>query len=217
MPPIENVMAVLVAGFFLSVTPGPSMLYVLSHSVGQSRAAGLASAVGLALGGMLLAVATALGLAKLFEEVPSVVIILRYLGSAYLVWLGLNMIRNAHREAQTSFTAQKVAQKPISSIVWQGVVVELLNPKTVLFFALFLPPFVYAGAGPEGVSDVRLQLLVLGVLVPLTAIPSDLMIAILGGAVTRTINQRRRFRERLAWTGGLILIMIAVNLHIGLI
>lgn len=61
MPPIESIVAVALAGFLLSVTPGPSMLYVLSRSVGQSRGAGLASAFGLALGAMVVAVATALG------------------------------------------------------------------------------------------------------------------------------------------------------------
>ena len=96
MPPLDSILAVILAGFFLSATPGPSMLYVLSHSVGQSRGAGLASALGLALGGIVLAVATALGLAEIFKQIPSIVVVLRYLGSAYLAWLGANMIWTAH-------------------------------------------------------------------------------------------------------------------------
>jgi len=88
MPPIETILAVTLAGFALSATPGPSMLYVLSRSMGQSRYAGLASALGLSLGGVLLAVATALGLAAIFERYEWIVVTLRYAGSAYLIWLG---------------------------------------------------------------------------------------------------------------------------------
>lgn len=212
MPPFENIIAVLLAGFLLSATPGPSMLYVLSRSVGQSRAAGLASAFGLALGGMVLAVATAMGLAQLFHAMPQIVVVLRYVGSAYLVWLGVTMIWHARAEARARLDVGQVRQRPVRTIIWQGVLVEVLNPKTVLFFALFLPPFVDASRG----GDVQTQLLVLGILVPLTAVPSDLMIAFMGGTLAQSINRQQKFRERLSWAGGLILILIAVNLHLGL-
>ena len=190
------------------------MLYVLSHSVGQSRAAGLASAVGLCLGGTLLAVATALGLAALFASSEWIVTVLRYLGSAYLIWLGVGMIGSARADAQDVVQAAPVHQKSLGAIVWQGMLVEILNPKTVLFFALFLPPFITASSDAAA-GDVQMQLLVLGVLVPLTAIPSDLTVAYLGGSIARVMNRERSMRERLSWVGGLILIAIAVNIHVG--
>jgi len=196
------------------MTPGPSMLYVLSRSVGQSRSAGLASAFGLALGGMVLAVATAMGLAKLFTDVPALVVVLRYCGSAYLAWLGVTMIVNARSDALVELNVEKVVRKSYASIVGQGVLVELLNPKTVLFFALFLPPFVDVGGDVNNAGSVESQLLFLGILVPLTAMPSDALIALMGGTLTKSINQRREFRERLGWAGGLMLIAIAVNLHL---
>jgi threonine/homoserine/homoserine lactone efflux protein len=219
MPQIDAIIAVLFAGFVLSATPGPSMLYVLSHTVGQSRAAGLASALGLALGGIILAIATAIGLAALFERFEFLVVVLRYIGSAYLVWLGVGMIRSARENAQVNLTVDTVSQKPFSFIVWQGVLVELLNPKTVLFFALFLPPFVEAsgGAGTFADSDVQSQLLILGVLVTLTAIPSDLIVAYLVGSLAQGLNHKQAFRERFAWLGGLTLVAIAANLHLGFI
>jgi threonine/homoserine/homoserine lactone efflux protein len=213
MPPIENMIAVLLAGFLLSATPGPSMLYVLSRSVGQSRMAGLASVLGLALGGIILAVATAMGLAQVFEAVPQIVVVLRFAGSVYLAWLGISMIWTARAEARARLEVGEVKQHPVGTIIWQGVVVELLNPKTVLFFALFLPPFVDASRG----GDVQTQLLALGILVPLTAVPSDLLIAFMGGTMAQSINRSQKFRERLSWVGGMILIAIAVNLHLGLI
>lgn len=211
MPPFDSILAVLLAGFFLSATPGPSMLYILSHSVGQSRGAGLASAFGLAIGGVLLAMATAMGLAQLFERFPAIIVVLRYVGSAYLAWLGISMILTVRKAAKTQISVEQVQRKPISTIVWQGVIVELLNPKTVLFFALFLPPFIQAGHG----TDVQSQLLVLGILVPLTAIPSDVVIAFLGGTLAKSINERQLLRTGMACVGGLTLIAIAFNLHFG--
>jgi len=185
MPPFDNILAVLFAGTLLSMTPGPSMLYVLSRSVGQSRSAGLASAFGLALGGMVLAVATAMGLAKLFTDVPALVVVLRYCGSAYLAWLGVTMIVNARSDALVELNVEKVVRKSYASIVGQGVLVELLNPKTVLFFALFLPPFVDVGGDVNNAGSVESQLLFLGILVPLTAMPSDALIALMGGLSQR--------------------------------
>ena len=216
MPQFDAIVSVALAGLALSATPGPSMLYVLSRSVGQSRAAGLASALGLCVGGMILAIATALGLATLFMRFDWVVVALRYEGSAYLVWLGLGMIRSARTDAQVDFDVKEVVHMPISLIIWQGILVEVLNPKTVLFFALFLPPFVTAGGGAGQAMGgmAHLQLLFLGILVPLTAIPSDLFVAYMGGTMTNVINREKAVREYLAVIGGIILIGIALNLHL---
>lgn len=212
MPTLETILAVALAGLALSATPGPSMLYVLSRSVGQSRAAGLASALGLGLGGALLAVATALGLAALFAQFDWMVPTLKIAGSLYLVWLGIGMIRDALAPKEISVEARGVEARPFLQIVRQGIVVEALNPKTVLFFALFLPPFV-----DQQLGGVETQLLILGILVPLTAIPSDMIVAWLGGTLAGSINRHPRTRQALAWAGGLVLIAIAANIHLGFI
>lgn len=213
IPDLDVIIAVTLAGLALSITPGPSMLYVLSRSVGQSRSAGLASAAGLGLGGVVLALGTAFGLASLFEHAEWLVKLLSYAGSLYLAWLGANMIHNSRKMAAQPLAVDTVRQIPISGIVWQGVLVELLNPKTVLFFALFLPPFVVADANAFSDSDIRLQFLILGALVPLTALPSDLVVAFLGGTFARTINRQNRIREYLGLGCGVVLIAIAVHLQ----
>jgi threonine/homoserine/homoserine lactone efflux protein len=212
MPPFETLLTVALAGLALSATPGPSMLYVLSRSVGQSRGAGIASAIGLGLGGVALAVATALGLAALFAAFDWIVPTLRLLGSLYLIWLGVDMIREARASASMAIRTETVEDRTFWDIVRQGVLIEMLNPKTVLFFALFLPPFVDPGAGA-----VKLQLLALGILVPLTALPSDILVAFLGGTAAEAIRRNENIRLGLAWLGGLTLIAIAANLHFGLI
>lgn len=221
MPPMDSILAVALAGLALSATPGPSMLYVLSRTVGQSRSAGFASAIGLCLGGILLAVATAWGLGTVFMTYGGLVQVLRYLGAAYLIWLGVGMIVEARASAEQVLAASTVAKRPLADVMWQGVLVELLNPKTVLFFALFLPPFVALDPGAAGSGSVTIQLLLLGVLVPLTAIPADLVVAWLGGTIAQTLNESRKARESMAWASGLVLIGIAAvlvweNLQVGL-
>ena len=213
MPSIESIIAVTLAGLALSATPGPSMLYVLSRSVGQSRAAGLASAIGLGLGGVLLAAATALGLAAVLKQTDWAIDVMRVAGSIYLIYLGLSMIYEAHTVQPAKLQVEDVRKRRLSSIVWQGVLVEFLNPKTVLFFVLFLPQFVEASGGAIADDNVTLQLLVLGILVPLTAIPSDLVVAFVGGSVAQAVNENPMINKALSWAGGLILIAIALNLH----
>lgn len=217
MPSLDTILAVTLAGLALSVTPGPSMLYVASRSIGQSRSAGLASALGLGLGGVFLAIATAYGLAAVFTRFEWMVEALRVVGSAYLVWLGVGMIWTARISSRLSLEASQIDKEPFRRIVWQGILVEILNPKTVLFFALFLPPFIDGGVEQADAANVRLQFLVLGALVPLTAVPSDLVVALMGSRATRALNQKHRFREGLAWFGGLLLISIAVNVHVGIL
>lgn len=207
MPSIETIIVVALAGFALSASPGPSMLYVLSRSVGQSRAAGLASALGLALGGAILAIIAALGLAAVFQQSEYAYTGLTVCGSLYLIWLGVRMIIEKDDEpGDTELKAVKI--RSFGQIIWQGVVVELLNPKTILFFMAFIPPFVETSRG-----DVVTQMLILGVLVPLTAIPSDVIVALIGGSLAATVKGNVMVRRGLAWLGGLFLIGIGVSLY----
>lgn len=214
MPPLESLLAVLLAGLALSATPGPSMLYVLSRSIGQGRAAGLASALGLCVGGVLLAIATALGLASLFERFDWISVTLRYVGSGYLLWLARGVIRSTQQCLQIPLELGSVDRIPLLAIFWQGVLVEVLNPKTVLFFALFLPPFVVTTSQHAVGASIQIQLLILGMAVPLIAIPSDVFVAYLGGTLVQTASRKRILRVGLAWIGGLVLIAIALNLHL---
>ena len=213
MPDFQSLITVTLASLALSITPGPSMLYVLSYSIGQNRAAGYASAIGLALGGLMLAIATALGLAALFETIPFLEVALRYAGSAYLVWLGVSMIKDAHADVRVNIAQQPERHQPFRTIVSRGIWVEMLNPKTVLFFALFIPPFIDVETG----GSATLQLLILGSIVPLTAIPSDLAVAWSGTKLAGAINKSQTMRKVLTWASGLTLVFIAFNLQFGFI
>lgn len=211
MPPIETMLAVAAAGLALSVSPGPSMLYVLSRSVGQSRMAGVASALGLGLGGVVLAIAAALGLAAVFQNSGAAQTVLKLAGSAYLIYLGVQMAIEAIGDAKAKakdFVVATVERASFLNILWQGMLVEILNPKTILFFVLFIPPFVDASAG----DDVMMQLLILGILVPLTAIPSDLFVAFVGGSFAETVRSNPRVNVALSFGGAAVLTGIGVSL-----
>ncbi|MEM7207039.1 MAG: LysE family translocator [Pseudomonadota bacterium] len=202
MPSWETIVLVTLAGLALSASPGPSMLYVLSRSIGQSRAAGLASAVGLATGGLLLALAAALGLTAVFQHSETLYLTVQYAGAAYLVYLGVRMLIP---EGESEDTLEDVRHESVGKIVFQGIFVELLNPKTILFFLAFIPQFIQ----PNG--NVPLQMLVLGVLVPLTALPSDVIVSFAGGTLAERLSQNRKVGVALNWLGGLFLVGLGVR------
>lgn len=211
MPDINTLIAVTLAGFALSLSPGPSMLYVLSRSVGQSRLAGFASALGLAAGGIALAIATAFGLAAIFKEFGWLIPLMRLVGSLYLIWLGSELIMDSLRSDNGKTNVVPVVRRPFLSIVWQGFWIEILNPKTVLFFALFLPPFIDATDAAGGAHEIRLQLLVLGMLVPLTAVPSDLAVAWMGGTAAKAFEKDGAMNKTLGILGGAVIAAIGVS------
>lgn len=204
MPSIDMILAVTVAGLLLSASPGPSMLYVLSRSVGQSRAAGFASSIGLAIGGVLLAIATALGLAAIFEYSPRAFTILQIAGGCYLCFLGYSMIKGAGKD---DLSIRKVQDASFATILYQGILVELLNPKTAIFFLAFLPQFIDYSR-----DDVTTQVLILGMLVPLTAIPSDIIVSIAGGTLAQKLKRKPIAGVILGWVAGIILIGLAIRI-----
>lgn len=204
MPTLETILLVTLAGFALSMSPGPSMLYVLSRSLGQDRNAGLVSAAGLATGGMVHAIAAAVGLSALLAYSPLGYRIVTVLGAGYLVYLGVQMYLSRNEEIGE---AEAVSRQPLRKIFLQGVMVEVLNPKTALFFIAFLPQFIN-----YEVSPVMLQVLILGMLIPLTAIPSDVLIAYTGGTLARRISSNARARIALNCVGAVFLVGLGVQI-----
>ena len=210
MPSIETIMAVATAGFVLSASPGPSMLYVLSRSVGQSRVAGLASALGLGLGGILLAIIAAFGLAVIFRQSELIYRVVTVAGAIYVIYLGTQILYEARQKGNAKYAElETVKHQKIVRIIYQGVLVEALNPKTILFFMAFIPPFVDSTRG-----DVIAQMLILGVLVPLTAVPADLIVAFAGGSMAEWIRRNTTGASILNWAGGVVLIGIGISFFV---
>jgi threonine/homoserine/homoserine lactone efflux protein len=211
MPSLETIVAVTLAGLALSASPGPSMLYVLSRSVGQSRAAGLVSAAGLAVGGIALALAAALGLAATVNLSPTLYALIRTAGGLYLIYLGLSALWDiwAREPDLAAATRRMSKQQPLGQIFLQGVMVELLNPKTIIFFLAFLPQFVDSTRG-----SITTQMLLLGALVPLTAVPSDIIVAYSGGTLAKKVASNRRTSIALQCLSAAVLIALGVRIFV---
>ncbi|MEM7193371.1 MAG: LysE family translocator [Pseudomonadota bacterium] len=206
MPSFETILIVTLAGLALSATPGPSMIYVLSRSVGQNVWAGFASSIGLALGGVILAIFSALGLAIAIKQSTLAYQMISLFGGCYLIYLGAKMILDAGREDLRTYS---VGKESFFRILYQGVWVEVLNPKTILFFVAFLPQFI----DPAN-DNATSHMLILGMLVPLTAIPSDIVVSLAGGTLAAYLARNKTTGRYLGYLSGLVLIGLGIRIFL---
>ena len=180
LPPWPLLSAFLVASFVLAVTPGPGVFYIVTRSLLQGRRYGLASVGGVALGNLGNAVGAALGLAAVFALSSLAFTVVKYAGALYLVYLGIRMLRSAPAKPAATTTAKP---EPLASIFRDGFIVALLNPKTAIFFAAFLPQFMTAG-GPHALQGIALG----GLFVAMAAV-TDTLYALLAGAIAPALER----------------------------
>jgi threonine/homoserine/homoserine lactone efflux protein len=133
-----SLVAFLIAALVLAVTPGPSITYVVARTVAGGRSEGLASCIGTGIGGLLHVLAAALGLSLLVAESALAFGLLKYLGAAYLVYLGVRLLLRQ----DAAFVLPGVKAQGAARALREGILVEALNVKTALFFLAFLPQFV---------------------------------------------------------------------------
>ena len=191
MPSLAHLAIFTLAALAMNAAPGPSNLYVLSRSLAQGTAGGLVSALGLALGSLFHVALAVAGLAALLSYAPALYDAIRLAGAAYLIYLGIKTLR----APGAAMPANAGARRPLARILFDAALVEMLNPKTALFFLAFLPQFVEPAAGPAAP-----QLLLLGLIVTLTALPCDILVAFAGARLARlfTTQARRLWPSRLA-------------------
>jgi len=204
MPSVETLLIFTAAAMILNISPGPSNLYVMARSVSQGPGAGFVAAGGLALGSLVHVAAAAFGLSVLFATSALAYEVLKYAGAAYLIWLGIQAWRDSGRPLDA---IQAGAPKPSGRILRESALVEILNPKTALFFLAFLPQF----ADPA-IGAIWPQILVLGLIVTLSAIPCDALVAVASGAVARRLRRSpwiKTVQERVSGT-----ILIGLGLYV---
>ncbi len=166
----------VLASFVLCVTPGPGVTYIVTRSLTQGRRAGFGSVVGVALGNALSATLAALGLAAVLAASATVFHLVKYAGSAYLIYLGVQVLRSGARSGMRSTQRDRTAR-----IVRDGLAVATLNPKTALFFAAFVPQFVTPGPG------ATIQALALSLLFVVMALATDSVYALAAGTLAPVI------------------------------
>lgn len=206
MPIDPGVLAVFVAaGLALNLTPGPDMLYVLANGLGQGPRAGAVSALGVGGGCLVHTAAAALGLSVVLASSPLAFDAVRYLGAAYLGWLGLRVIRGpASREAVRSAPRAR-----LSAVFWRGMATNVLNPKVALFFLAFLPQFVQPEKG-----STALQIVFLGLIFNFTGTGVNIGVGVFSGELGRRLLQGAGLSRTMTWLSGLVFLGLAARLVI---
>jgi threonine/homoserine/homoserine lactone efflux protein len=181
------------ASVALLLTPGPAVLYIVARSMQQGRAAGLVSVLGIHLGTIVHIVAAAVGLSALLVSSALAFAIVKYLGAAYLIWIGIRTFMA--RDPDPNAPAPPKA--PLRRVFRDGFLVNLFNPKTAIFFLAFLPQFVDPARGP-----LHWQILILGLTFMGLGMMSDGMFALAAGTAGDFLRRSRRFLRFQRWFAG---------------
>jgi threonine/homoserine/homoserine lactone efflux protein len=176
--------AFVVACLVLAITPGPAVLYIVTRSLTQGRRSGLASVAGVALGNLGNAVGASVGLAALLAISSAAFLAVKYAGAAYLIYLGIQAWRAPVQASQQ----HALPAVPLRRIFRDGFIVALLNPKTALFFAAFLPQFMHAQTASVA------QSIVLGAMFVTVAVATDTLYALGASAVAPTLTRSSALR-----------------------
>lgn len=171
------------AVLLLNATPGPDTAYIVGRSLAQGRAAGLVSALGISVGCMLHALASALGLSAILAASATAFMLIKLAGGAYLIYLGIRML--LARPAEPGSARERAAARSIKAIFWQATMTNVLNPKVILFFLAFIPQFVRSDA-----PDRTLGFLLLGLAFSVISLGWNSGTAFLAGTLARGAGQR---------------------------
>jgi len=200
-PSHSSLLLFVSAALVLLAIPGPAVFYVTSRSISHGRSAGLVSALGIGVGTLLHVVAATLGLSALLMSSALAFSAVKYLGAAYLIYLGLQKLL---RE-ESIVPSEQSARIQLSRIFGQGIVVNVLNPKTALFFFAFLPQFVDASRG-----KVAGQIMFLGLLFAVMGVLSDSVWALFAGALAHALKRNTRWTQTQRYVSGGMLISLGV-------
>jgi threonine/homoserine/homoserine lactone efflux protein len=184
MPDLSVLLLFAAASLAIAIVPGPAVLYIVARSVNQGRLAGIVSMLGIEFGNFFHIAAAALGLSALLISSALAFSIVKYLGAAYLIYLGIRTLLT-REQIQPD---RSVKQASLKHIFFQGVVVNILNPKVALFYFAFLPQFVDSSKG----STVS-QILILGFLFVAIATLSDGLYALIAGSIGHWLRGNLRF------------------------
>ena len=201
MPEPSTLFVFAGVALLLAVVPGPAVLYIVGQSVAHGRGAGFVSALGVGTGGMIHIAAAVVGLSALLVSSAAAFNVVKYLGAAYLVWLGVRKLLG--RDEQE---LEGVPRRPLARTFREGVVVNVLNPKTALFFYSLLPQFV----NPEG-ANAQVQMLALGAIFVVIAFTTDSLWALVSGSAADWLRGRRRFAKIDRYGAGTIFVGLGIS------
>lgn len=206
---IEPFQLLLFAGsvFLLALTPGPDILYVLARGLSQGRKAGLCAAAGFNLGVIVHTLFAAFGLSAILAASATAFMVIKLAGAAYLIYLGVKMLRSASTAAVIGGDRRAI---PAATIFRQSIIANVLNPKVALFFLAFLPQFT----NPER-GSVAVQMLILGVVFMLVSFAVFSAVAMFCGVVGNRLRTNPRVERRLNLGAGGVLVGLGLWLALG--
>jgi threonine/homoserine/homoserine lactone efflux protein len=184
----------IVAALVLLLTPGPAVLYIVTRSLDQGRRAGFVSVLGVHAGTLVHVAAAAAGLSAVLAASATAFSVVKYLGAAYLIYLGVRQLRSRAIDPED---VTRAAPPRLSRAFVDGFVVNVLNPKTALFFLAFLPQFVTVSRGA-----VPAQILGLGVVFVALGLLTDGLYALTAGAAAQWLRARRGVALTRRWIPG---------------
>jgi threonine/homoserine/homoserine lactone efflux protein len=210
MPDLTQLTLYFAAALLLAITPGPGIFYVAARTLAGGRAEGVASSFGTGLGGMVHVIAGSLGVSAIVLTSAELFTALKWLGAAYLVWIGFRTLRSARREAAAVLDGG-ITTPPIGArrAFREGVLVEALNPKTAAFFLAFIPQFVEPAAG-----NIAIQFVVMGFVSVALNTLADIVVVFAANGIREGAGARPSLvrRQREASGAGMIVLGIGLSL-----
>ena len=192
----------VLAALILAAVPGPDVFYITARGMDQGRRAAFVSVASTASGGIVLTVAAALGLSAVLESSALAFAIVKYLGAAYLIYLGIRRLFSREDDSPSHVRPPRTSLRRVFA---QGFVIAVLNPKTALFFVAFLPQFINPSAG-----SIRLQLIVLGLILVGVGLCTDAVYAFASGTFGNWLLKRRGFARGQRYAAGGIYLALGV-------
>ena len=194
----------VVASLALIATPGQDMLYVITRSLAQGRAAGVYSAIGVCLGIVAHTALAALGVGAILSAGEGVFLVLKFVGAAYLLWLGIRLLLSRETAQVASSGAPALT---VGALVRQGMLSNLTNPKIVLFFLAFLPQFVDAAS-----EHPTRDLVLLGLLYAALALPVKVAVGLAAGSLSERVIRRPGALVWMNRASGTVLVALGLRL-----
>lgn len=201
LPSPDNILLFITAATILIIVPGPAVLYIMMKSMEQGYKAGIASVLGVGIGAMVHVIAAAVGISALLVASATAFSILKYFGAIYLIYLGIKKII----DKSPPIEERKVDKKSLFNIFYEGVIVNILSPKSAIFFFAFLPQFI----NPER-GGTTSQILFLGLLFFIIALASDMCYVLLSGRLVKQFRASTLYPKIQKYASGSIHIALGL-------
>jgi len=203
---IESLVSFFTISLILAISPGPSNAFLMAQTFAKGKSAGIQSAAGFAVAGVIHTIFAVLGLSAILKTSPQAYQAVLYLGAAYLVYLGVMAIKDSFAAPQPE--TQVTVDKRQNKVFFQAVLTEVLNPKVALFFIAFIPQFV----DPSLEASPTLQMAIFGLLYPIFALPIDLSYVHFGDKIAGYFRHHPSAQLWLDRISGAVFISLALSM-----